>query len=724
MSKFDGSLAAHGFSHHYDYVLGEEMLETFYVPMLKNSLTYDRVAGYFSSTVLSHASAGFAEFCKSPNPRESDDPRKHQPKFRLIVGARLNPRDEQVVLHANDPTLLEEVEESLINSIENLDLDDEIDFNRNRFQGLSWMLKNGLLEMKVGARYIPGSNQLLPHDEAEFHAKYGIVSDGENEMYFQGSVNETKRGWLDNFEDVNVSRSWAGEESRLNIETYKKKFDDLWNDRRHAKGVVVVDFPEAARQKILDKFKPRDPSGINEVSDAKKRRQMLESIGGMHEGWNERYTDIDKWAHQGKAKEWFLDEDSANGIGILEMATGSGKTRTALSIVEEAVNSDRVEKTVICVPKSLEEQWYMEICEHYSEHSSVRWWKSGLDEHVPFFRLDRRGAVLIVSHYFIPDLFEYVNDNASRCGNVLLIVDEMHRLGSKKYVNSKIIEVTGEEEMIEIRSLDTKRCHPFKMRLGLSATPWSEYDTERNAFLAGNFVNGWEGEVITSEQIEVLRKEEKIFTFGLKEAIEKGILCEFDYVPLPYTPSEEDFEKRKKAFKKIPPNAPEWFGRMLAAQVFKGSREKLPVFSSWLHGQKSGLSRCIIFVEDTSFGRELNELLYNEHNLDRFKEFFQGEDMGTLDSFAEGRLDFLIACDRISEGIDIKTVDTIVLFSCDQVRLQTIQRIGRALRTLSTKQDKRATVVDFYFEEEGKEDSSDMLRKAWLEELSNTRRKR
>ena len=251
-----------GFKHHYDYVLGEEMLETFYVPMLKNSLTYDRVAGYFSSTVLSHASAGFAEFCKSPNPRESDDLRKHQPKFRLIVGARLNPRDEQVVLHANDPALLEEVEESLINSIENLDLDDEIDFNRNRFQGLSWMLKNGLLEMVLGLATSWSSNQLLPHDEAEFHAKYGIASDGENEMYFQGSVNETKRGWLDNFEDVNVSRSWAGEESRLNIETYKKKFDDLWNDRRHAKGVVVVDFPEAARQKILDKFNPRDPSGI------------------------------------------------------------------------------------------------------------------------------------------------------------------------------------------------------------------------------------------------------------------------------------------------------------------------------------------------------------------------------------------------------------------------------------------------------------------------------
>ena len=51
-----------GFKHHYDHVRGDEMLETFYVPVLERSLTYDRVAGYFSSAVLTYASAGFASF--------------------------------------------------------------------------------------------------------------------------------------------------------------------------------------------------------------------------------------------------------------------------------------------------------------------------------------------------------------------------------------------------------------------------------------------------------------------------------------------------------------------------------------------------------------------------------------------------------------------------------------------------------------------------------------
>ena len=80
--------------------------------------------------------------------------------------------------------------------------------------------------------------------------------------------------------------------------------------------------------------------------------------------------------------------------------------------------------------------------------------------------------------------------------------------------------------------------------------------------------------------------------------------------------------------------------------------------------------------------------------------------MNTLERFATGAslqtphgLNSLIACERISEGIDIKSVDTIVLFSSDQRRLKTIQRIGRALRTDPARPGKIATVVDFIYDD-------------------------
>ena len=101
--------------------------------------------------------------------------------------------------------------------------------------------------------------------------------------------------------------------------------------------------------------------------------------------------------------------------------------------------------------------------------------------------------------------------------------------------------------------------------------------------------------------------------------------------------------------------------------------------------------------------------------------------MNTLKLFAKGRsnenpngLDSLVACERISEGLDIKSVDTIILFCSDNARLKTIQRIGRALRIDENNPEKIATVVDFIYENEG---SADLSRKEWLVELSKVRRK-
>lgn len=68
---------------------------------------------------------------------------------------------------------------------------------------------------------------------------------------------------------------------------------------------------------------------------------------------------------------------------------------------------------------------------------------------------------------------------------------------------------------------------PYRYRLGLSATPEREYDDAGNDFLLNEI-------------------GEKIFEFSLKDAIEKGILCEFNYVPLPYVLTEEEKQKKKK----------------------------------------------------------------------------------------------------------------------------------------------------------------------------------
>ena len=444
------------------------------------------------------------------------------------------------------------------------------------------------------------------------------------------------------------------------------------------------------------------------------------------------------WSHQDEAIEWFLDPEQANGVGIFQMATGSGKTRTAINSIRRAVKEEKVDKTVICIPKTLENQWENEILQHYPECDlGVYWMKAGEKKHRSFFRDNEKHGVLLVSFHFVPKLLDFARTHKDRIGNTMLVVDEMHHLGSASFRRN--LEQLGlaedadlNDDQVLIQSLQSDDFHPFPMRLGLSATPWNPYDDARNEYVAHGFVNGevdfgvehWEGHLIENNMV---------FHFGLKDGIERGILCPFDYHPLDYTPSKSDFEERAAAFRKIPRDIPQHlrtiYGRIQSAKVFKKSKEKFNPFKDWLVRRiRDGkpLERCIMFVADRDFGSNLDTILSSEFHITDFHTYFQGEQMDTLKRFATGAslqtphgLNSLIACERISEGIDIKSVDTIVLFSSDQRRLKTIQRIGRALRTDPARPSKVATVVDFIYDDP---EHSDIARRDWLHDLSKARR--
>ena len=105
-----------------------------------------------------------------------------------------------------------------------------------------------------------------------------------------------------------------------------------------------------------------------------------------------------------------------------------------------------------------------------------------------------------------------------------------------------------------------------------------------------------------------------------------------------------------------------------------------------------------------------------------FHTYFSGEDSLTLKRFARGELECLITCHRVSEGIDIRSLNTVILFSSARARLETIQRMGRCLRTDPDNLDKVANIVDFVrqSDEEGTT-NSDEQRAEWLTKLSEVR---
>jgi superfamily II DNA or RNA helicase len=304
-----------------------------------------------------------------------------------------------------------------------------------------------------------------------------------------------------------------------------------------------------------------------------------------------------------------------------------------------------------------------------------------------------RDAVWLVSRDALTELLARFPE--ARRARTLIVCDEVHGFGAPSLVSalSGVVQTFG-------------------YRLGLRATPEREYDADGNRFLETEI-----GPVL--------------FRFGLEKAIRRGILCEFDYVALPYIFMDEDRRKvqgavaayhaRRKAGENIPI---EWLW-MTLARIAKEAPNKIPVFRAYLKDHPSILRRTLIFVETVEFGKLLQPVLM-EHTRD-FHTYYGTDDQVHLRRFARGELKVLLTAHRISEGIDIQAVDTVIIFSAARARLETIQRLGRCLRTDPANPGKRALVIDFVRADieqvEGEiEVHSDKERERWLADLASVRR--
>lgn len=391
----------------------------------------------------------------------------------------------------------------------------------------------------------------------------------------------------------------------------------------------------------------------------------------------------DRWRHQDKAVEKFLREKR----GILEMATGTGKTRTALKIMSRLVSGGEVRTIIVATDGTdLLKQWenkllwlIAEAAEGFSLHR--HFWRH--HDRELFVQNPEEGIFLSSRQALAPALR---NLREGVLEKTLLVHDEVQGLGSP----AKRKELKGLAD-------------PIPYRLGLSATPEREYDEEGTEFIRQHI-----GPVI--------------FEFDLADAIQRGILVPFDYHPLPYTPSEEDQRRLAKVFRRKAAREAE--GNPMSeeelwielARVHKTSEAKLPVFERFIDQHPELLERCIIFVETREYGEKVLEIVH-EYRYD-FHSYFAAEDSRVLERFAEGDLECLLTCHRLSEGIDIQNLRTVILFASPKSKLETIQRIGRCLRRDPEDETKRAHVVDFIRQDDDEELNTDEEREKWLGEIA------
>jgi superfamily II DNA or RNA helicase len=251
--------------------------------------------------------------------------------------------------------------------------------------------------------------------------------------------------------------------------------------------------------------------------------------------------------------------------------------------------------------------------------------------------------------------------------------------------------------------------HTFGYRLGLSATPERPYDTEGDRFI--------------TEEIGPT-----IFRFPLEAAIKRGVLCEFDYVPLEYHLTDDDRARLKQIYARQAARA--HTGNPMSeeelwielARVYKTAEMKPVVFNRNLQRDDSVLENCILFVETMAYGNRLLEIIHPYTHL--YRTYYADDERTHLVEFSKGAIDCLVTCHKISQGIDIPLLKNVVLFSAARSKLETIQRIGRCLRVDPANPNKRARVIDFVRPDDEDEEipNADQERRDWLHQLSLCRR--
>lgn len=445
---------------------------------LKNSKRYDRAVGYFTSDSLPLLLEGIENLIKNNG------------KMRVVTSPMLSEKDIEALKATED---IEIINLKIEEEIKKFYLDKKGDITKL----FSWLVSKGIIEIKIAyQKKLAGI----------YHEKFGIFTDfQENYIAFSGSVNETVGGMSKNFESIDVYTSFWGQIDIERVENKKRDFENLWANKTNK--IEVISLSEAIKNNILSKV-PSDEEieRIIEEIERKSKNKCLRQPNWLN---IREYQEI-------ALKNW----KENNYRGILEMATGSGKTITALNIMCEVSKEKKIFFIIVCPQTYLVNQWYEEVLDFGIRgiicNSENKIWKEELNfkKDALNFDFDNVGIAIVTNKTLQNKSFLRVIKRLKK--SIMIVVDECHNIGSYSFE-----EFLKNKELLKI-----------DMRLGLSATPERQGDEKGN-----KIIEDYLGEVV--------------FKFSLEEAIQGNFLTNYKYYPKLVTLTEEEEEEYIELSKKI-----------------------------------------------------------------------------------------------------------------------------------------------------------------------------
>lgn len=629
-----------------------DVIGDFYIPVLSSAVKYKRAVGFFNSAALYEIAIGLQNLVSNKG------------KMELIVSPRLT-EDDIKSIQLGYERRYEIVEKALLRDF----TEPKSRTETRKLNLLANLIADNILDIKVAFKV---NTQLV----GIFHEKMGVVIDSEgNKIAFTGSMNETYSGLLQNYESIDVFCSWREEDSeRVALKEFA--FDNLWDNLDSA--MEVIPFPQIAID-ILNKYKIESTNVLLESQDVNvspETGSVFFRIPDNVQLHDYQVRAIDAWIDSG-------------GRGIFDMATGTGKTYTALGALARlsANLKNHLAVVIICPYQHLVEQWVEDICAFgvkplicYSRYN----WKKPFSKLISDYNLGvvDNFCVITTNATFVTAAMQ--NELEKMHGDFCLVVDEAHNFGAKK----------------QIACMSEK----FNYRLALSATivrHHDEYGTQRLFDYFGD----------------------KCIEYTLKQAILDGKLTPYFYYPVLVSFNEEELheyveitDKVAKILKKVPhgDDLPQSAERLLIkrARIIAGAQEKVTKLKEVIAPYRNDnhlLVYCGATRVESTFKNEagvdgdeqrqideVTALLGNSLGM-RVTQFTAAEDSKQRelikDKFSNGEIQALVAIKCLDEGMNIPGIETAFILASSTNPKEYIQRRGRVLRKAPGK--RYAKIYDF-----------------------------
>ena len=629
-----------------------DIINDFYIPVLSKAVLYKRAVGFFNSEALYEIATGLKHLVENNG------------RIELIVSPRLNDDDIESIRLG-----YKKREEIIENALLRDFTEPQTSTEKSKLNLLANLIADGTMDIKVAFK-IDGNSFGI------FHEKIGLIADSEgNKVAFTGSMNETYSGLLQNYESIDVFCSWCSEDAeRVEIKDYA--FDNLWANVDSA--MEVIPFPKVAVERLNTyKIKSTDillTECFDDLIIAKKHTFF--HIPDSVELFDYQNDAISTWLER-------------NGRGIFDMATGTGKTYTALGALaklSEKLN-DHLAVIIVCPYQHLVEQWVEDIqlfgvkpliC--YSQYR----WKKPLSDAIKDYKLGviDNFCLITTNATLVTTSMQDLLSNIS--GDVCLVVDEAHNFGAKK----------------QLACMSEK----FKYRLALSAT-----------------INRHHDEFGTQRLFDYFG--EKCIEYTLKQAILDNKLTPYYYYPIVVSLNEEELNEYIELTDKVSKilknsheddDLPQAASRLLIkrARIVAGAQEKLNALKEVMQQHKDENNLLVycgatnvesMYTDkvstDASEQRQIDEvtkMLGNDLNM-RVSQFTSAEDSNQREiikeEFAKGEIQALVAIKCLDEGMNIPGIKTAFILASSTNPKEYIQRRGRVLRKAKNKPF--AVIYDF-----------------------------